>query len=202
MLASFTDLQTGQEPRKASQDLHEQRCLQGRKITHEVLELHPLQATFFWLSTCSISHEPQQKDSASWTLLLGVTSRSLIRSSVLLKSTTTASFSLASLCHCSLSCSTFLRQTSSSMVFFVVCAKSSSFCLIKEETFDSTLFSMIPNCCFLCCCKANLSLSACICFREIDLDFWRPKHKMKATKTKAYRIKITNRQQKPNLRRR
>ena len=184
MLASFTDLQTGQEPSKASQDLHEQRCLQGRKITHEVLELHPLQTNFLWLSTCSISHEPQQKDSASWTSSLAMTSLSLICSRELLRSTTIASFSRASLCHCSLSSSTFLRQTSSSMVFFVACAKSSSFCLIKEETFDSTLFSTIPNSWFLCSCRANLSLSACVCFGEIDFDYWRQKHKKKATKTK------------------
>jgi hypothetical protein len=38
MLPSFTALHTGQEPRKASQYLHEQTCLQGRKRTHGLRE--------------------------------------------------------------------------------------------------------------------------------------------------------------------
>lgn len=167
MLASFTELQTGQEPRKASQALHEQRCLHGRKRTHDFLDLHHLQ-TIFFLSPSSSStfssllQEPQIEDSASWAPLLTTTSLSLTCSSVLLRSTTIASFSFAILCHDSLSISAFLRLASSSIVFLVAWANTSSFCLIKHKAFDSKLFSTAASCCLLCSCRAHLSLSFCL----------------------------------------
>lgn len=165
MLASLADLQTGQDTRKASHCLHEQRCLQGRKRTHEFLELQRLQAIFLLssFSSCSLwSHEPQKTDSASSALLLTKTSLSLTCSSVLLRSETMASFALASFCHDSLSISAFFKQASSSIAFFVACAKSSSFCLIIVMAFDSMLFSTTASSRFLCSCKADLSLSLCL----------------------------------------
>lgn len=179
MLASLVDSQTGQEPRKGSQDLHEQRCLQGRKRTHDLLVLQFLQANFFPFSSttrfsCSIttlslslcpplSHEPQQ-DSASSASLLTKTSLSLTCSSVLLRSMTMVSFALAILCHVSLSISAFLKQSWSSMALLVACAKCSSFCLIKLKVLDSKFLNRAASCCFLCSCKANLSFS--FCFKE------------------------------------
>lgn len=164
MLATLAELQTGQETRKASHCLHEQRCLQGKRRTHEFLELQRLQASFLLssFSSCSLlssSHESQQTDSASSALLLIKTILSLTCSRVLLRSITIASFALANLCHDSLSISAFLKQASSSIALLVACIKSSSFCLIKFIAFDSTLFNTAPSCCFLCSSRADLNLS-------------------------------------------
>lgn len=170
MLVSFTDLQTGQASRKTSQDLHEHRCLQGRKIKHDLRELQRLQAIFLlssFTSPCSLTAvlDPQKRDSASSAPLLTQTKFSLMTcSSVLLRSMAIASFSSASLCHEFFSISALLRSASSSIVFFVARAKSSSFRLIKFNALDSILLSRIASCRFFRSRKADLSLSFCFLF--------------------------------------
>ena len=175
MLASFTDLQTGQQPRRGSQDLHEQRCLQGKKRKHEVRELQRLHAIFLhWSFTSSppsplslplpssslLSMGPPPYDSASSAPLLSNKCVSLTCSSMLFRYLTIASFSVATRCHPWLSTSLLLNQSSSSIIFFLALAKSSSFCLIRVIVFDSNLFNSDPSCCFRCSCKANFNLSS------------------------------------------
>ena len=146
MLASFTDSQTGQNPTKASQDLHEHRCLQGSNITHDLRELHTLQQFFI------IILPSPQKDSAS----LSVT-----RISVLLSSVTFASFSLAFLCQFCLSISILLRHCSRSFVFFVAIDKFSFLWDIKVVNFDSYLCKINNSCCLDSACKVVFNLSFC-----------------------------------------
>ena len=169
MLPSFTAPHTGQEPRKASQYLHEQTCLQGRKRTHGLREWQLLQLIFLLIlftassSSCplsSLSHEPQN-DAASSAVWLTKTSRSLTCSSVLFRSVAIASFALANLCHVSLSISAFLKHSWSSIVLIFACAKSSSFRLIKIDAFDSNSLKRTAMSCFLCSCKTSFNLSFC-----------------------------------------
>lgn len=179
MLAFFGDWQTGQESRKASQALHEQRCLQGRNSTHELRELQPLQTMFVFFfffnflcstsllspsssSVLSLSSTSQHDSASSAPLLLRQQALSLISSSVLFKDTTMASFSSATLFHDWFSVSNFLNKSRSSIVLLVPRAISSSFCLNKAVVFDSIFFSNVPTCCFLCSCSNNLNLSFCL----------------------------------------
>lgn len=151
MLASFTDSQTGQNPTKTSQDLHEQRCLQGRKTTHDLFPLHSLQSKFLLFP---LFDEKSHADSASMAL-------SLTWVRVLLSSETFASFSLAFLCHFWFSISVSLKHCSSSIVFFVAIANSSSFRHIMLAIFDWYLWSRISWCCLDSFCKIDFNLSFC-----------------------------------------
>lgn len=165
MLAFFTTPQTGQEIKKPWQDLHEQRCLQGRKTTHEFRELQHLHSIF--LAFCSSFSPPlfspvssSQQDSASSTQLVKHWF-SLSRSIELLRLETKASFSLASLCQFWLSISIVLKNCSSSPVLFMALEISSSFCFSKYSAFASNFLRSNKICCFLCSCKANFNLSFC-----------------------------------------
>lgn len=166
MLAFFTTPQTGQEIKKPWQDLHEQRCLQGRKTTHEFRELQHLHSIF--LAFCSSFSPPlfsppvssSQQDSASSTQLVKHWF-SLSRSIELLRLETKTSFSLASLCQFWLSISIVLKNCSSSPVLFMALEISSSFCFSKYSAFASSFLRSNKICCFLCSCKANFNLSFC-----------------------------------------
>ena len=200
MLAFFAFVQTGQRSRRGSQTSHEQRCLQGRNNMHELRELQPLHTViiinflcfssshtsstplFSSVSSCttscnnssSFSIFTSQQDSASSASLLkkpkGVLS--LTCSNALFNDTTMASLSCAALCHAWFSVSNLLKKSSSSIVLLAACAISSSFCLSKNNVFDSILFSTTANCCFLCSCNTNLNLSFCFHKKKKKANQW------------------------------
>ena len=126
-------------------------------------------------NSSSFSIFTSQQDSASSASLLkkpkGVLS--LTCSNALFNDTTMASLSCAALCHAWFSVSNLLKKSSSSIVLLAACAISSSFCLSKNNVFDSILFSTTANCCFLCSCNTNLNLSFCF-------------HKKKKSKSMGY----------------
>lgn len=119
---------------------------------------------FLFTSSCpiisSLSHEPQY-EAASSAVFLTKTTLSVNCLSMVFRSITVASFSLAILRHVSLSVSAFLTHSWSSIVLIVARAKSSSFCLIKLDVFDSILLKMTASSCFLCSCRDSLNLSYC-----------------------------------------
>lgn len=180
MLAFLTILQRGHESRKGSQTWHEERCLHGKKTTHDIPELQLLQTISLLLfcpllllppsscprppsSTTTTLSPFSQHDSASSAPFHGCRhALSFSCSIVLVRDMTMASFSFATLCHACFSISILLNMSSSSIVLFIALDISSSFCFSKNCFFDSYFLSINASCCFLCSCKPNLNLSFCL----------------------------------------
>jgi len=195
MLDFLGILQTGQTCRKGSQVLHEQRCLQGRNIKQDFWELQHLQSIVFFL-ICSTSPTPprhtvfspvpssiaavifmlsSQHDFAS-SDIIACTALSFTCSKLLWRHTTIASFSSATFFHDSFSTSNLLKNSFNSLVFFVACIISSSFCLNKWRAFNSIFFNNSAMCCFLCSCSKTLNFSFCTNTKnQLDCLWHKPK---------------------------
>lgn len=157
-LASFTVSQIGQCPKSPSQDLQQQRCLQGKKTTHNLPAWHNLQQPFIIFSLQGSSEDESQNDTAS-------SSSSMTCFNLLLRSETMASFSVAFFSHALASISAPFNESWSSLDLFLAMANSSSFCSIRALILDSYL-CIISACSRVSSCRISL-LNLLLCSR-----FW------------------------------